>query len=227
MRKQVTLLLIALLCLAASAQQLNRPIGQYPGNPSEYYGPTLVQDNSYRNIALHRTVYQSSAWDFNLTSQLLTDGLIDEKAPAWLNVTTPEGPLPPHKREACIDGNEWTCNIVMGGDTWLQYDWENMAIDIDEVEMVCSMAYREDAPQGYRIRLLTSDNGKFWVTADEWAGDSLPGAASYRRQAGNDHTSSSPLDLHRTEDEKKRPACQGHLAIGALHQCLAQFGQQR
>ncbi len=181
MRKQVTLLLIALLCLAACAQQLNRPIGQYPGNPSEYYGPTLVQDNSYRNIALHRTVYQSSAWDFNLTSQLLTDGLIDEKAPAWLNVTTPEGPLPPHKREACIDGNEWTCNIVMGGDTWLQYDWENMAIDIDEVEMVCSMAYREDAPQGFRIRLLTSDNGKFWVTADEWAGDSLPGTASYRR----------------------------------------------
>ena len=181
MRKQVTLLLIALLCLAASAQQLNRPIGQYPGNPSEYYGPTLVQDNSYRNIALHRTVYQSSAWDFNLTSQLLTDGLIDEKAPAWLNVTTPEGPLPPHKREACIDGNEWTCNIVMGGDTWLQYDWENMAIDIDEVEMVCSMAYRENAPQGFRIRLLTSDNGKFWVTADEWAGDSLPGTASYRR----------------------------------------------
>ena len=181
MRKQVTLLSIALLCLAASAQQLNRPIGQHPGNPSEYYGPTLVQDNSYRNIALHRTVYQSSAWDFNLTSQLLTDGLIDEKAPAWLNVTTPEGPLPPHKREACIDGNEWTCNIVMGGDTWLQYDWENMAIDIDEVEMVCSMAYREDAPQGFRIRLLTSDNGKFWVTADEWAGDSLPGAASYRR----------------------------------------------
>ena len=181
MRKQVTLLLIALLCLAASAQQLNRPIGQYPGNPSEYYGPTLVQDNSYRNIALHRTVYQSSAWDFNLTSQLLTDGLIDEKAPAWLNVTTPDGPLPPHKREACIDGNEWTCNIVMGGDTWLQYDWENMAIDIDEVEMVCSMAYRENAPQGFRIRLLTSDNGKFWVTADEWAGDSLPGTASYRR----------------------------------------------
>ena len=181
MRKQVTLLSIALLCLAASAQQLNRPIGQYPGNPSEYYGPTLVQDNSYRNIALHRTVYQSSAWDFNLTSQLLTDGIIDEKAPAWLNVTTPEGPLPPHKREACIDGNEWTSNIVMGCDTWLQYDWENMAIDIDEVEMVCSMAYREDAPQGYRIRLLTSDNGKFWVTADEWAGDSLPGAPSYRR----------------------------------------------
>ena len=172
---------MALLCITVSAQQLNRPIGQYPGNPSEYYGPTLVQDNSYRDIALHRMVYQSSSWDFNLTSQLLTDGIIDEHLPVWLNVCTPEGPLPPHKREACIDGNEWTSNIVMGGNTWLQYDWENMAIDIDEVEMVCNMAYREDAPQGFKIRLLTSKDGKKWKVADEWTGDSLPGELSYRR----------------------------------------------
>ena len=170
-----------MLCITVSAQQLNRPIGQYPGNPSEYYGPKLVQDNSYRDIALHRMVYQSSSWDFNLTSQLLTDGIVDKEPPAWLNVTTPEGPLPPHKREACIDGNEWTSNIVMGGNTWLQYDWENMAIDIDEVEMVCNMAYREDAPQGFKIRLLTSKDGKKWKVADEWTGDDLPGEPSYRR----------------------------------------------
>ena len=170
-----------MLCITVSAQQLNRPIGQYPGNPSEYYGPTLVQDNSYRDIALHRMVYQSSSWDFNLTSQLLTDGIIDKELPAWLNVTTPDGPLPPHKREACIDGNEWTSNIVMGGNTWLQYDWENMAIDIDEVEMVCSMAYREEAPRGFKIRLLTSKDGKKWKVADEWKGDSLPGKPSWNR----------------------------------------------
>ena len=194
MRNLFVLTFITLLCITASAQQLNRPIGQYPGNPSEYYGPTQVADNNYRNLALCRTVYQSSSWDFNLTSQLLTDGIIDEKVPAWLNVSTPEGPLPPHKREACIDGNEWTSNIVMGGDTWLQYDWHGMNIDIDEVEMVCSMAYREDAPQGYRIRLLTSIDGKFWVTADEWLGDSLPGEPSYRR-VHSDPNKNSGTDL--------------------------------
>lgn len=167
--------------ITINAQVMNRPIGQYPGNPGEYFGPKLVQDNSFRDFALHRTVYQSSSWDFNLTAQLLTDGIIDEQAPAWLNVTTPEGPLPPHKREACIDGNEWTSNIVLGSDTWLQYDWEDMSIDVDEVEMVCSMAYREDAPRGFKIRLLTSTNGKKWRVADEWTGDSLPGTASYRR----------------------------------------------
>ncbi len=194
MRNPVTLLLMALLCITVSAQQLNRPIGQYPGNPSEYYGPTLVQDNSYRDIALHRKVYQSSSWDFNLTSQLLTDGIIDKKLPAWLNVTTPEGPLPPHKREACIDGNEWTSNIVMGGNTWLQYDWENMAIDIDEVEMVCSMAFREEAPKGFKIRLLTSTDGKKWKVADEWMGEDLPGKAS-RSRVHSDPNKNSGDDL--------------------------------
>ena len=183
--------MIALLCITTNAQQLNRPIGQYPGNPSEYYGPTLVQDNSYRDIALHRMVYQSSSWDFNLTSQLLTDGIIDEHLPAWLNVTTPEGQLPPHKREACIDGNEWTSNIVMGGNTWLQYDWENMAIDIDEVEMVCNMAYREEAPKGFKIRLLTSTDGKKWKVADEWMGEDLPGKAS-RSKASRSRVHSDP-----------------------------------
>ena len=176
------------------AQQLNRPIEQYPGNPNEYYGPTLVPGNPWSNIALNRIVYQSSSWDYNLTSQLLTDGIIKDKAPAWLNVTTPEGPLSPNKREACIDGNEWTCNILMGGDTWLQYDWEGMNIDIDEVEMVCSMAYRENAQKGFKIRLLTSKDGKKWKVADEWEGDSLPGTAS-RRRVHSDPNKNSGDDL--------------------------------
>ena len=180
MRNLITLFILQLTFIA-SAQVMNRPIGQYPGNPNEYYGPTLVPDSPWDNIALNRIVYQSSSWDYNLTSQLLTDGIISDKAPAWLNVTTPEGPLPPHKREACIDGNEWTCNILMGGDTWLQYDWEGMSIDIDEVEMICSMAYRENAPKGFKIRQLTSTNGKKWKVAEEWQGDSLPGTASQRR----------------------------------------------
>ena len=175
---------MAVVALGATAQVMNRPIGQYPGNPSEYYGPSIEDGNGRSNLeymSKYHTVYQSSSWDFNLTSQLLTDGIIDNHMPAWLCVTTPDGPLPPHKREACIDGNEWTSNIVMGRNTWLRYDWENMAIDIDEVEMICSMAYREDAPKGFKIRLLTSTNGKKWKVADEWKGDSLPGEPSWNR----------------------------------------------
>ena len=186
--------LLLTVSTSAIAQVMNRPIGQYPGNPSEYYGPRIVQGLEDTDCALHHTVYQSSAWDFNLTSQLLTDGITDNEAPAWLNVTTPEGPLPPHKREACIDGNDWTSNILMGGDTWMQYDWEGMSIDIDEVEMICSMAYREDGPQGFKIRLLTSNDGKKWNLADEWTGESLPGKAS-RQRAHSDPNKNSGDDL--------------------------------
>ena len=83
-QNQLIFILLSVLALGATAQVMNRPIGQYPGNPSEYYGPTLIQDNGYgyRNVALFRTVYQSSSWDFNLTSQLLTDGIYERESPA-------------------------------------------------------------------------------------------------------------------------------------------------
>ena len=192
--KHILSTILLMLALTANAQQMNRGIGQYPGNPSEYYGPTLEKGYGNKNLALYHTVYQSSSWDFNLTSQLLTDGIVDKHAPTWLNVSTPEGPLPPHKREACIDGNEWTCNILMGGDTWLQYDWEGRNIFANEVEMVCTMAYREDAQKGFKIRLLTSTDGKKWKVADEWTGDSLPGEAS-RRRVHSDPNKNSGDDL--------------------------------
>ena len=196
MKKNLSIIIAILMAMACivQAQQLNRPIGQYPGNPSEYYGPMMVQDNSFNNFALYRTVYQSSSWDYNLTSQLLTDGLIDKELPAWLNVTTPEGPLPPNKREACIDGNEWTCNILMGGDTWIQYDWEGMEIDIDEVELVCNVAYRENEAEGYTIRLLTSNDGKHWKLGTSWSNTNLPGTASSHR-AHSDPNKNSGDDL--------------------------------
>ena len=193
-RNHLIFILVAVLALGATAQVMNRPIGQYPGNPSEYFGPTLEKGYGNLNLALYHTVYQSSSWDYNLTSQLLTDSIIDEALPAWLNVTTPEGPLPPHKREACIDGNEWTCNILMGGDTWLQYDWENMSIDVDEVELVCNVAYRENEPEGYTIRLLTSNDGKHWKLGTSWSNTTLPGTASNHR-AHSDPNKNSGDDL--------------------------------
>ncbi len=182
--RKIIILSLAITTLAAtmSGQQLNRGIGQYPGSPDENFAPIAEANGSYRNLALYRTVYQSSAWDFNLTSQLLTDGFIDTGAPALLNVTTPDGAVPPHKREAAIDGNEWTCNILMGADTWLQYDWQGMSVNANEVEMVCSMAYREqDAGKSFDIKLLTSQDGKRWKVADQWSGKTLPGEASPTR----------------------------------------------
>ena len=67
--------LILVLCsFALHAQNYTRGVGVYPGDPREYTGPALLADtNSYRNLALHRPAYQSSAYDYNLTAQLVTD----------------------------------------------------------------------------------------------------------------------------------------------------------
>lgn len=56
--------------------QNTRGIGVYPGAAEEFFGPQLVAGDGYRNLARGRMVYQSSSFDFNMTAQLLTDGII-------------------------------------------------------------------------------------------------------------------------------------------------------
>ena len=77
-----------LFCVALSvahAQESTRGIGVYPGDPNEYMGPTLTVDSgAYRNLALHRPAYQSSAYDYNLTAQLITDGIKETALPQWI-----------------------------------------------------------------------------------------------------------------------------------------------
>lgn len=70
-----------------------RGIGVYPGCPQEDFSPVLLPDNHYRNLALLRATYQSSAYDYNLTSQLLTDGIVTDQSPPILR--------PPDSRRQC------------------------------------------------------------------------------------------------------------------------------
>jgi hypothetical protein len=78
-------LLILAASLASSAQEYTRGIGVYPGDPREYAGPSLAPDaHAYRNLALHRPAYQSSAYDYNLTAtsrrQRCRSGLLPPQA---------------------------------------------------------------------------------------------------------------------------------------------------
>ena len=60
-----------------------RGLGVYPGNPAEYFGPQVVSGGTqYRNVALMRAASQSSAFDFNCTAQLVTDGLVATRSDA-------------------------------------------------------------------------------------------------------------------------------------------------
>jgi hypothetical protein len=81
-----------------------RGIGQYPGAPNENFAPRLSDsDKSYRNIALHREAFTSSSHDYNLTAQLATDGIITDKQPQYLILSSQNGEYPRREMEWMID----------------------------------------------------------------------------------------------------------------------------
>lgn len=73
------------------------------------------------NLSLMRQVRTSSCFDYNLTGQLITDGIVYKTMPPTLTVSNADGPLPRREREWAIDGGEWTRNTLMGYSNYLQY----------------------------------------------------------------------------------------------------------
>ncbi len=70
------IILLALIALALHAQNYTLGVGVYPGDPQENFAPAMrIDSTTYRNLALHRPAYHSSSYDYNLTAQLVTDGI--------------------------------------------------------------------------------------------------------------------------------------------------------
>ena len=154
-----------------------RGIGQYPGSPSEYYAPSVswTASEQLTNVALHRTAYASSTCDYLHTAHLVTDGISGHADPADLQVSTPEGRLPRREAEWAIDGGPYSRNVLMGGHTWLQYDWGHpLSSAVCKVKVQGRMAYREGA-KGYAIRCETSEDGNNWQAIGVKQGEGLPG----------------------------------------------------
>ena len=114
MTKLLSLSLFAVF--SVSAQQYTRGIGVYPGDPQQYFGPFLrVDASNYRNLALHRPAWHSSSYDFNLTAQLITDGIRTSALPRTVVVSTSEqGALPKIGRELAFDHNPVTSVDLAG-----------------------------------------------------------------------------------------------------------------
>ncbi len=223
-----------LLAMPTMAGDYTRGIGIYPGNSQENFSPTLVPDNTYRNVALHRKAYHSSSYDYNLTAQLVTDGIVTSQMPAFLSVTTNNGVLPQREREWAIDGGEYSRNIVMGSHAFLEYNWNGMAVQANQVKLFATVAYREaEAQKGYSIRLLAQDGKGKWVVLSEYTGASLPGEAStYKahsdpnKDTGGDLLPTRKLELTFNLNNANRPLRNLRLALdmdGAAHWTITEL----
>ncbi len=156
-----------------------RGIGQYPGDPKEDFSPSLVPDHStYRNIALLRSAFASSSHDYNLVAQLTTDGLVSDKHPQYLNLSTPEGDVPRREREWMIDEGPYSRNTFTGGDTYFQFTLKNYNKSIDELKLTGTLVYDDElAKEGYEIVCQISGDGERWEEVGRMEGKGLPGEA--------------------------------------------------
>ena len=181
-----SLIAAAALCLAqaAAAQTLSRGIGRYPGNPDECFAPTLVPVQRQCNLALHRPAKASSSFDFNLTPQLLTDGLSATAAPPTLTVKANGRLLPPREREWAIDGGQYTRNTVKGSHATLQYEWNTARLHASRVRLSCIVAFDSAHIAGhYAFNIFTRGTARRakWSLAARQEGKGLPGQQSHRR----------------------------------------------
>ena len=157
-----------------------RGIGVYPGSPAEDFSPTLVPDrDTYRNIARLRTAYHSSSHDYNLTAQLVTDGITTDKEPQYLGFATQSGEVPKREREWALDNGPYSRNLVDGEDISLLYTLNNWTERADRMVVSGNVAFDPaKATSGYEFVCQGSNDGLEWTELGTMAGKGLPGKSA-------------------------------------------------
>ena len=174
----LTFATLSITVMAQAPAHYTRGIGIYPGDPSECFAPVPYTESVVaENVALHRLAFASSSVDYNLTAHLVTDGIVHDKEPVRLVVSTPSGTLIRREAEWTVDGGPYSGNTLMGDTTWLQYEWKGgMAVEARQVKVEGRMAYDDQQTiSGYRIACQVSDDGINWTTIGSRQGDGLPG----------------------------------------------------
>jgi hypothetical protein len=161
-----------------NAQEYTLGVGVYPGEPKENFAPLLRSDNSgYRNLARLRPVYHSSSYDYNLTAQLVTDGIKETAPPRWVAISTSQqGALKRNEREWLLDGN-WVTGVDLNGPaTWVQIELGGGAtpLEIDRFEVDGQVHAPGGEPEMWACTLSGSDDGSSWKELGGVAGMSRP-----------------------------------------------------
>jgi beta-galactosidase/beta-glucuronidase len=155
-----------------------RGVGIYPGNPTEDFSPSLVTDKeNYRNLAKLRPAYHSSSYDYNLTAQLVTDGIIMNEMPASIALSTNHEILPKNEREWLLDHNSVTVYSIEGSDIWIQFDMnggETMP-EITRINLNGNLNFNDKKPGGWQFVCSGSNDGAKWDELGKVKGGGLPG----------------------------------------------------
>lgn len=166
----------------ARAIEYTRGIGVYPGEPSADFGPTLVPDTTnYRNLALLRPAYHSSSYDYNLTAQLVTDGMKSEGLPKWIVVSEPTlGPISKENREVIVDHAPMNAMEFHGmhAQVDIQLAGGESAPEIDRIQLFVVSPY-QSSPAELTFTISTSEDGSTWQAAGSTTAPQPASTAGY------------------------------------------------
>ena len=163
MKRSLILSGLFLILVACSQERTagTRGIGVYPGNPDESSAPSVVKGGGkYRNIALGRITDQSSCYDYNLTSQLITDGIIDDGPVAYVDVSCRSDMLyrkvdrPNH--EKLFDGKIDSKIYFPEADPTVEIAFHGMGVTAD------SMVVKGSGGFGGSVKVYGSPDGTQW-----------------------------------------------------------------
>jgi len=161
------------------AQPYTRGVGVYPGDPREDFAPSLVPEaGTYRNLALRRPAFHSSSYDYNLTAQLITDGIKDTRVPRWTSTAnSATGVAKKNERDYLLDHNTVTTVNLPGPHAWVQIELAGGEAprEIDRVELWAQAFANAGLPEKWSVTVQGSDNGQTWTELGRAEGPDRPG----------------------------------------------------
>lgn len=156
------------------------------------------------NIALNRAVYASSSYDYNLTAQLVTDGVVETAEPAWLKVSTSSGELPRRERLWTVDSGPYSRNFLTGERDFIEYEWSAAKYSAGCVRIRGTVLYEEPA-DGWSVICYAADSCGELKRVGSAGGDGLPGRKRSRPAV--------ITDPNKQTETITKPACEMSLQI--------------
>ncbi len=161
-------------------------------------------NDATENIALNKAAYASSSYDYNLTAQLVTDGVVETDEPAWLKVSTAEGELPRREKEWTIDAGPYSRNELKGDGDFFEYEWSAQRFSAGCVRVRGYMAY-EEASKGWSVKCFAGTSHDNMRLVGVASGNGIPGEKRGQPEV--------IMDPNKLTETITRPACELALEI--------------
>lgn len=156
------------------------------------------------NVALNRAAYASSSYDYNLTAQLVTDGIVETAEPAWLKVSSSSGELPCRERLWTVDAGPYSRNFLTGERDFLEYEWSARKFSAGCVRVRGTVLYEEPA-DGWSVTCYAAASDGELKPVGSIGGKGLPGRKRSRPAV--------ITDPNKQTETITKPACELNLQI--------------